>query len=82
MLFPEPASLWIKTHTESQDNRPQRKQRGHYEMDHHINTTQHTAYACRVKNTPMLFGNIKGYFNVRAKIGLGEWREGVVAGFN
>lgn len=34
------------------------------------------------KNTPILFGNIKGYLNVRAQIGLGEWREGVVAGLN
>lgn len=34
------------------------------------------------KNTPMLFGTIKGYLNVRAQIGLGEWREGVVAGLN
>lgn len=34
------------------------------------------------KNTPMLFGTIKGYLNVRAQIGLGEQQEGVVAGLN
>lgn len=34
------------------------------------------------KNTPMLFGTIKGYLNVRAQIGLGEQWEGVVEGLN
>jgi len=39
-------------------------------------------YVFRSEVTSFDITNIKGYFNVRAKIGLGEWREGVVAGLN